>query len=165
MQWHSLHRFGQTFEPCPIARVIGRDRPTPGRGNDGVVENLGIQNLGEALLSQIQKENLQVVRNLRNHTASLIFVQDPLDNLVAGSSKGIQMYNDLLIVLLILESKNTRGLESFFSFLNAITLATREDTRSRNIVCRSPFAIEGKASWREIIQSLHERRITVAPSG
>lgn len=30
--------------------------------NDGVVENLGIQNLGEALLSQIQKENLQVVR-------------------------------------------------------------------------------------------------------
>lgn len=168
MQWHSLHRFGQTFEPCPIARVIGRDRPTPGRGNDGVVENLGIQNLGEALLSQIQKENLQVVRNLRNHTASLIFVQDPLDNLVAGSSKGIQMYNDLLIVLLILESENTRGLESFplesfFSFLNAITLATREDTRSRNIVCRSPFAIEGKASWREIIQSLHELRKEESP--
>lgn len=104
-----------------------------------------------------------MVRNLRNHTASLIFVQDPLDNLVAGSSKGIQMYNDLLIVLLILESKNMRGLESFFSFLNAITLATREDTRSRNIVCRSPFAIEGKASWREIIQSLHELRKEESP--
>lgn len=29
VQWHSSHRFGQTFEPCPIARVIGRDRPTP----------------------------------------------------------------------------------------------------------------------------------------
>lgn len=33
--------------------------------NHGIVENLGIQNLGEALLSQIQKENLQVVRNYR----------------------------------------------------------------------------------------------------